>query len=102
MLVAARAMLGGIDLIEPVLAATDHQPLARVCSVKGDMREIGKNLVMMMLRGAGFLVEGLGVDVSKEGFTAACNRGNAVVCLSALLTTTREAADDHRAAPWRP
>jgi len=91
MLVAARAMQGGIDIIEPVLAATDHEPLARVCigSVKGDLHDIGKNLVVMMLKGAGFEVEDLGVDVSNEAFAAACDRGNSVVCLSALLTTTR-------------
>ncbi len=91
MLVAARAMQGGIDIIEPILAATDHEPLARVCigSVKGDLHDIGKNLVIMMLKGAGFEVEDLGVDVTNETFAAACDRGNAVVCLSALLTTTK-------------
>lgn len=91
MLVAARAMQGGIDIIEPILAASDHVPLARVCigSVKGDLHDIGKNLVVMMLRGAGFEVEDLGVDVSSESFAAACDRGVDVVCLSALLTTTK-------------
>ncbi|MFO1176291.1 MAG: cobalamin-dependent protein [Paracoccaceae bacterium] len=91
MLVSARAMQGGIDIIEPILAVSDHEPLARVCigSVKGDLHDIGKNLVVMMLKGAGFEVEDLGVDVSNEAFAAACDRGNAVVCLSALLTTTK-------------
>ncbi|MCB2109531.1 cobalamin B12-binding domain-containing protein [Albidovulum sp.] len=91
MLVAARAMQGGIDIIEPVLAVTDHEPLARVCigSVKGDLHDIGKNLVIMMLKGAGFEVEDLGVDVSVEEFEQAVRRGNQVVCLSALLTTTK-------------
>ena len=91
MLVAARAMQGGIDIIEPVLADTDHEPLARVCigSVKGDLHDIGKNLVVMMLKGAGFKVEDLGVDVPDEEFARALERGNDVVCLSALLTTTK-------------
>ena len=91
MLVAARAMQGGIDIIEPILAATDHEPVARVCigSVKGDLHDIGKNLVVMMLKGAGFKVEDLGVDVPDEEFARAVDRGNQVVCLSALLTTTR-------------
>lgn len=91
MLVAARAMQGGIDIIEPILAATDHEPLARVCigSVKGDLHDIGKNLVVMMLKGAGFEVEDLGVDVPNEEFVNAIERGNQVVCLSALLTTTK-------------
>ncbi len=91
MLVAARAMQGGIDIIEPILAQTDHEPLARVCigSVKGDLHDIGKNLVVMMLKGAGFEVEDLGVDVSNEDFAAAARRGNQVICLSALLTTTK-------------
>jgi 5-methyltetrahydrofolate--homocysteine methyltransferase len=91
MLVAARAMQGGLDLIEPVLAVSDREPLARVCigSVRGDLHDIGKNLVVMMLKGAGFAVEDLGVDVSNEEFARAADRGNQVICLSALLTTTR-------------
>jgi 5-methyltetrahydrofolate--homocysteine methyltransferase len=91
MLVAARAMQGGIDIIEPVLTLSDHKPLARVCigSVKGDLHDIGKNLVVMMLKGAGFKVEDLGVDVPATEFEAAVERGNQVVCLSALLTTTK-------------
>ena len=91
MLVAARAMQGGIDIIEPILAQTDHEPIARVCigSVKGDLHDIGKNLVVMMLKSAGFMVEDLGVDVPDEEFAKAVARGNQVVCLSALLTTTK-------------
>ncbi len=91
MLVSARAMQGGIDIIEPILAAGDHEPLGRVCigSVKGDLHDIGKNLVVMMLKSAGFEVEDLGVDVPISEFEAAVERGNQVVCLSALLTTTK-------------
>lgn len=91
MLVAARAMQGGIDIIEPVLAGAGHEPIGRVCigSVKGDLHDIGKNLVVMMLKGAGYEVEDLGVDVPISEFEAAVERGNKVVCLSALLTTTK-------------
>ena len=92
MLIAARAMQGGIDIIEPLLAQSGHKPLAKVCigSVKGDLHDIGKNLVVMMLKGAGFEVEDLGVDCRIEDFEAAVERGTQVVCLSALLSTTRE------------
>ena len=91
MLVAARAMQGGINIIEPILAQSDHEPIGRVCigSVKGDLHDIGKNLVVMMLKSAGFVVEDLGVDVPDEEFSRAAARGNQVVCLSALLTTTK-------------
>jgi 5-methyltetrahydrofolate--homocysteine methyltransferase len=92
MLVSARAMQGGIDIIEPLLAQSGHEPVARVCigSVKGDLHDIGKNLVVMMLKGSGFEVEDLGVDCRIEHFQAAVDRGAQVVCLSALLSTTRE------------
>lgn len=92
MLVAARAMQGGIDIIEPILTASDHQPVAKICigSVKGDLHDIGKNLVVMMLKGAGYEVEDLGVDCRLEDFEAAVERGTQAICLSALLTTTRD------------
>lgn len=92
MLVSARAMQGGIDIIEPLLALSGHEPVAKVCigSVKGDLHDIGKNLVVMMLKGSGFEVEDLGVDCRIEHFQAAVDRGAKVVCLSALLSTTRE------------
>ncbi|GMV45627.1 MAG: hypothetical protein AMXMBFR66_10250 [Pseudomonadota bacterium] len=91
MLVAARAMQGGIDIIEPILAGSGREPVAKVCigSVKGDLHDIGKNLVVMMLKGAGFAVQDLGVDVEIESFDAAVAAGAQVVCLSALLTTTK-------------
>ena len=93
MLVAARAMQAGINIIEPILAKSGHEPLARVCigSVKGDLHDIGKNLVVMMLKGAGFAVDDLGVDVPVDRFEQAVQRGAQVVCLSALLTTTKDA-----------
>ncbi|MGB5066965.1 MAG: corrinoid protein [Albidovulum sp.] len=91
MLVAARAMQGGIDIIEPYLVQSGHKSAGRVCigSVKGDLHDIGKNLVVMMLKGAGYEVEDLGVDVPIEKFEQAVERGNKIVCLSALLTTTK-------------
>jgi len=92
MLVSARAMQGGIDIIEPLLAQSGHEPVAKVAigSVKGDLQDIGKNLVVMMLKGSGFEVEDLGVDCRIEHFQGAAERGARVICLSALLSTTRE------------
>jgi len=91
MLVSARAMQAGVDIIDPILAKSGHEPVAKVCigSVKGDLHDIGKNLVVMMLKGSGFEVEDLGVDCRIEAFEAAVERGAKVVCLSALLSTTR-------------
>lgn len=93
MLVSARAMQGGIDIIEPLLAQSGHTPVARICigTVKGDQHDIGKNLVAIMLKGSGFAVDDLGVDCSIDDFEAAVERGAEVVCLSALLSTTRDA-----------
>jgi 5-methyltetrahydrofolate--homocysteine methyltransferase len=92
MLIAARAMQGGIDIIEPLLAQSGHKPVAKVCigSVEGDVHDIGKNLVVMMLKGSGFEVEDLGVDCRIDDFQGAVERGAEVVCLSALLSTTRD------------
>ena len=92
MLVAARAMQGGVDIIEPLLAQSGHEPVAKVCigSVEGDVHDIGKNLVVMMLKGSGFEVEDLGVDCRIDDFQGAVERGAEVVCLSALLSTTRD------------
>ena len=92
MLVSARAMQGGIDIIEPLLALSGHEPVAKVAigSVKGDLHDIGKNLVVMMLKGSGFEVDDLGVDCRMEHFQEAADRGAQVICLSALLSTTRE------------
>jgi 5-methyltetrahydrofolate--homocysteine methyltransferase len=91
MLVSARAMQAGVDIIEPLLVSSGHEPIARVCigSVKGDLHDIGKNLVVMMLKGSGFEVNDLGVDCRIETFEEAVNSGAQVICLSALLSTTR-------------
>jgi len=92
MLVAARAMQGGIDLIDPLLGQSGHKSVAKVCvgTVKGDIHDIGKNLVVMMLKGSGFEVEDLGVDCQIEDYESGVERGAEVVCMSALLSTTRD------------
>lgn len=91
MLVSARAMQAGVDIIEPLLVKSGHEPVARVAigSVKGDLHDIGKNLVVMMLKGSGFEVDDLGVDCRIEKFEEAAANGAQVICLSALLSTTR-------------
>ncbi len=90
-LVAARAMKAGMAHIEPILSASGVKPLGIIImgTVKGDLHDIGKNLCIMMLRGAGFTVIDLGVDTSSEEFIEAIEDNEAnVVGMSALLTTT--------------
>lgn len=89
-LIAARAMHAGMEILEPLLAKAGVKPVAQICigTVKGDLHDIGKNLVSMMLRGAGFKINDLGIDVSPEKFIEAVKGGSEVVCMSALLTTT--------------
>ncbi len=91
LLLSARAMKGSMELMRPLLAASGAQPAGRVVigTVKGDLHDIGKNLVASMLEGGGFEVMDLGADVSPEKFIAAIReRGANIVCLSALLTVT--------------
>ena len=91
LLLAARAMKGSLELLRPLLAAKGAQPTGRVVigTVKGDLHDIGKNLVASMLEGGGFEVTDLGADVSPEKFIDAVKTANAdIVCLSALLTVT--------------
>jgi 5-methyltetrahydrofolate--homocysteine methyltransferase len=91
MLVAARAMQGGMTILKPLLVESDVQPAGKVIigTVKGDLHDIGKNLVGMMLEGAGFEVRDIGVDVTPEKFIEALGEGNTdIVAMSALLTTT--------------
>ncbi|HEY3269198.1 MAG TPA: corrinoid protein [Armatimonadota bacterium] len=91
LLIAARAMKGALMLIRPLLAEQGAKPVGRVAigTVRGDLHDIGKNLVAAMLEGGGFEVIDLGVDVSPEKFVAAVkDQGAKVVALSALLTTT--------------
>jgi len=89
-LIAARAMNAGLSVLEPLLAKAGVKPLAKVAigTVKGDLHDIGKNLVAMMLKGAGFEVDDLKIDVTAEKFVDAARRGAKLICLSALLTTT--------------
>ena len=89
-LIAARAMQAGMDILQPLLANAGVKPLAKVAvgTVKGDLHDIGKNLVLMMLKGGGFEVMDLGIDVPEEKFVAAAKEGAQVIGLSALLTTT--------------
>jgi len=91
MLVAARAMQGGLEILKPLLVAADVQPAGKVVigTVRGDLHDIGKNLVAIMLEGAGFEVHDLGTDVPPEKFVSAIQENGAqLVCMSALLTTT--------------
>jgi len=91
MLIAARAMKAGLALIRPALVKEDVKPLGKVVlgTVKGDLHDIGKNLVGIMVEGAGFEVIDLGVDVTPENFVnTAKDKGADVIGLSALLTTT--------------
>jgi 5-methyltetrahydrofolate--homocysteine methyltransferase len=90
-LVAARAMNAGLAKLEPHLIKDKVQPKGVVVigTVKGDLHDIGKNLVAMMLRGNGYKVVDMGIDVSPEKFVEAARaNGASVVALSALLTTT--------------
>ncbi|HJN88146.1 MAG: corrinoid protein [Dehalococcoidia bacterium] len=90
-LVAARAMKWSMALLKPLLADRLNTSLGLVVigTIKGDLHDIGKNLVAMMLEGAGFEVNDLGSDVTPEAFAKAVEEGNAdILCLSALLTTT--------------
>jgi 5-methyltetrahydrofolate--homocysteine methyltransferase len=90
-LIAARAMHAGLAVLKPVLAKSGPSTAAKIVlgTVKGDLHDIGKNLVGMMLEGAGFEVIDAGIDVSTEKFVqAAKEHGAQVVGMSALLTTT--------------
>ena len=89
MMISARAMKAGLAKLKPSLKQTDVQAAGIVAlgTVKGDLHDMGKNLVGMMLEGAGFTVRDLGVDVPPEAFVAAADEVD-VIGLSALLTTT--------------
>ncbi|MBI3852800.1 MAG: corrinoid protein [Verrucomicrobia bacterium] len=94
LLISARAMKACLELIRPLLVARGDEPLGRVVigTVKGDLHDIGKNLVAALLEGGGFEVIDLGVNVTPEKFIAVINEKKAnVVAMSALLTTTMPA-----------
>jgi len=90
MLIAARAMKAGLTILKPLLVDSGIEPAGKVAvgTVKGDLHDIGKNLVAMMLEGAGFEIVDLGTDVTPEQFVEAVKDGVDIVGLSALLTTT--------------
>ncbi len=97
LLLAARAMKASLELIRPLLVARGTEPIGRVVigTVKGDLHDIGKNLVASMLEGAGFEVIDLGVDVAPDKFAATAKERKAdLVCLSALLTVTMPSMKD--------
>jgi len=89
-LIAARAMHAGMSILEPILVKSGVKMIGKIAigTVKGDLHDIGKNLVAMMYKGAGFNVQDLGVDVPAEKFVQASDDGADIVGLSALLTTT--------------
>lgn len=97
LLLSARAMKGALEMLKPLMQAGQETNLGTVVigTVKGDLHDIGKNLVASMLEGRGFKVINLGSDVSKERFVEAARENNAdIICLSALLTTTMEYMKD--------
>jgi len=90
-LMAARSMSAGIELVKPLIADTDMPSKGKILlgTVKGDLHDIGKNLVGMMLESGGFTVINLGIDIAPEKFVAALKENDAqIVAMSALLTTT--------------
>lgn len=109
MLVAARAMKKGVEVLKPHLATGAAGAAGKVIigTVAGDLHDIGKNLVSMMMESAGFEIIDLGVDVAKEKFVEAyeANPDTKIICCSALLTTTmpalREAVALLNEAPFR-
>lgn len=90
-LISARALNQGLEIIKPILTETGVKPLGKaiIGTIKGDLHDIGKNLVKMMLVGVGIEVIDLGVDVTAQDFIQAAQDNQAkVICISALLTTT--------------
>jgi len=97
MLLASRAMSAGMKVLEPILSETGLKPIGKavIGTVRGDIHDIGKNLVKMMLRGTGIEVVDLGIDVADAKFVEKAEEIAAdIVCLSALLTTTMPAIGD--------
>ena len=96
-LVAARAMNAGLKILKPALSGAGVEPLgtAVICTVKGDMHDIGKNLVKMMIEGQGIACIDLGVDVDPQIIVDTVKQNDVqLVCLSALLTTTMHGQKD--------
>lgn len=96
-LVAARAMNAGLTVLEPKLVEVGNEPVGKavIGTVQGDLHDIGKNLVVMMLKGAGFEIYDLGVDVNTEAYIDKAEEvGADIICMSALLTTTMPKMED--------
>jgi 5-methyltetrahydrofolate--homocysteine methyltransferase len=96
-LISARAMKAAMALVSPILAMREGASSEKIIigTVKGDLHDIGKNLVGMMLEGAGFEIVDLGTDVSPQQFTSAVEENQAgLLCISALLTTTMPVMKD--------
>ena len=89
-LFTARAMQAGMDVLEPLMVGAGVEPIAKIAlgTVKGDIHNIGKNLVGIMLKGAGFEVIDLGIDVPAEKFVEAAKEGVPLIGMSALTSTT--------------
>lgn len=97
MLVASRAMSAGLKILEPLMSQSGIEPIGKVVigTVKGDLHDIGKNLVAMMMKGIGATVYDVGVDVVDDVFVKKTEEvGADIVCLSAVLTTTMPAIGD--------
>ncbi len=95
MLIAARAMQAGLAPLKPLLIESGAKPLGMVAigTVQGDLHDIGKNLVSMMLEGAGFAINDLGANAGPDKFVEAVKNGANIVAMSALLTTTMPAME---------
>ena len=96
-LVAARAMNTGLSVLEPKLIEVGNEPVGKavIGTVQGDLHDIGKNLVVMMLKGAGFEIYDLGVDVETSVYIDKAEEvGADIICMSALLTTTMPKMQD--------
>ena len=92
-LVAARALNAGLTILEPKLVEVGNEPVGKVVigTVKGDLHDIGKNLVVMMLKGAGFEIYDIGVDADADRFIEKAEETGAdIICMSAILTTTMQ------------
>ncbi|MCR4957319.1 MAG: corrinoid protein, partial [Prevotella sp.] len=91
LLMAGRAMKAALEVLQPLMAGTERTSLGKVVigTVKGDLHDIGKNLVASMLEGCGFEVVNIGIDVSADKFIEAVRENQPdILCMSALLTTT--------------